>query len=374
MDKKEIYAYYFPNWHVDKLNEKWHGKGWTEWEVTKCARARFENHHQPLIPLWGYEDEADPKVMEKKISTAKNYGIDGFIFDMYYYEEGPYRCRCIDEGFLKAENCNGFKFAIMWCNHDPIYAHPTGRIGVSPSLMSSAVTKDSFKRITDVFIEKYFCKPNYIRVDGKILFIIYNVEKLIRELGGVENVVEAFDDLRSRVRKAGLGELELGTLPAIIEDITKDKKEINDIITSLGIDMGVRYWWPVKYDDPRLTVEYDDFWKAGLVASEDDVSIYDIPMVPHMMNGLDQSPRTIQSETYENLNIYPWYAIVVGCTPENYEEAFKKFYEFANSPKSTAPFMTVIWNEWTEGNYLEPEEKYGYKFLEVIKRVKEWRK
>ena len=79
--KIKVYSYYFPNWHADARNEKWHGKGWTEWEVTKCARPRFEGHHQPRIPLWGYEDESDPKVMEKKIATALKYGIDGFIFD-----------------------------------------------------------------------------------------------------------------------------------------------------------------------------------------------------------------------------------------------------------------------------------------------------
>ncbi|MBE7086916.1 MAG: hypothetical protein E7369_01275, partial [Clostridiales bacterium] len=88
---KKLYAYYFPNWHVDKLNEEWHGKGWTEWECVKCARPRFPNHEQPLVPLWGYEDEADPKVMAKKIATAKEYGIDGFIFDTYYFADGPYR-------------------------------------------------------------------------------------------------------------------------------------------------------------------------------------------------------------------------------------------------------------------------------------------
>lgn len=371
MKKKEVYAYYFPNWHVDPLNEKWHGKGWTEWEVTKCARARFEGHHQPLIPEWGYLDEADPAVMEKKISTAKRYGVDGFIFDMYYYEDGPYRCRCIDEGFLKAKNCEDFKFAVMWCNHDPIYAHPSGRMNISPSLMSSAVTSESFRKITDVFIEKYFGKKNYIRVDGKILFIIYNVAKMIKELGGVENTVKEFNFLRERVRAAGLGEMELATLPAIIEDITKDKNEINKIITSVGIDLGVRYWWPVKYDDDRLTVDYNDFWKGGLEATEEDTRIYDVPMVVHMMSGLDQSPRTIQSETYENLNVYPWYAVVVNCTPENFYQAFKEYYKFANSDKSKSPFITVIWNEWTEGNYLEPEKKYGYKFLKAIKKVTE---
>ena len=78
MKKKEVYAYYFPNWHVDPLNEKWHGKGWTEWEVTKCARARFEGHHQPLIPEWGYLDEAVEQFLHTEIveSRSEEHGSD----------------------------------------------------------------------------------------------------------------------------------------------------------------------------------------------------------------------------------------------------------------------------------------------------------
>lgn len=64
-------AYYFPNWHVDPANERFHGKGWTEWQLMKYATPRFEGHQQPKVPLWGYEDEADPKVMEKKIDKPR---------------------------------------------------------------------------------------------------------------------------------------------------------------------------------------------------------------------------------------------------------------------------------------------------------------
>ncbi|MBR1868402.1 MAG: glycoside hydrolase family 99-like domain-containing protein, partial [Clostridia bacterium] len=227
MNKVNLYAYYFPNWHVDARNDVWHGKGWTEWEVTKCARPRFEGHYQPRVPLWGYEDEADPEVMAKKIACAKKYGIKGFIFDTYYYDDGPYRARCLDEGFLKAKGNEDFEFSVMWCNHDAIYAHPSPRLIVSPVLKSGAVDLAAFVRITDDFIEKYFTKPNYTRINGKIMFTIYNLGKLIKELGGVKEAKEALDGLRQRVRNRGLGEMHLCTVPAIIEDDIEDKRKIN---------------------------------------------------------------------------------------------------------------------------------------------------
>ena len=68
-----VSAFYFPNWHVDPRNEKYHGTGWTEWRVTQYATPRFEGHEQPKVPLWGYEDEADPAVMAEKIAAAAGF-------------------------------------------------------------------------------------------------------------------------------------------------------------------------------------------------------------------------------------------------------------------------------------------------------------
>lgn len=371
MKKKDIYAYYFPNWHVDKRNEQWHGKGWTEWEVAKCARPRFENHYQPRVPLWGYEDEADPAVMAKKIDCAKKYGIKGFIFDTYYYDDGSYRMRCVDEGFLKAENAKDFEFSLMWCNHDAIYAHPSPRNIISPVLKSGAVTEESFIRITDEFIDKYFGLPNYTKIDGKILFTIYNCGKLVKELGGIDETARIIKDFRQRVRDKGLGEMHFCTLPAILEDDYDDKSVINDILVKIGVDEGVRYWWPIKYDDYRLTVDYNYMLDNGIEAMKEDIRVYDFPVTPHAMSGLDQSPRTIQSEMYENMNIYPWYAVVVNCTPENYERAIREMRKIGEADEHGCHFMTVCWNEWTEGNYIEPDEKYGYAYLEALKRAME---
>ena len=367
MKRKNIYAYYFPNWHVDALNEKWHGRGWTEWEVVKCARARFEGHAQPKVPLWGYEDEADPRIMEKKIRTAREYGIDGFIFDTYCFAESDYRMRCLDEGFLKADT--KFPFAVMWCNHDAIYAHPSPRNLISPVLMSGAVTEADFVRITDSFIRKYFTCPNYIRVDGKLLFIIYNVGKLVKEFGSVRETARIFGEFRERVRRAGLGEVHRACVPDIIEDLLDQPRKLNALLAELGIDEGVRYWWPVKYDDDRLCVEYSDFVDAGIGTFRHDAEFYEIPMTVHLMTGLDQSPRTIQSETYENLNVYPWYAVVVNSCPKEYERALRAAKVFTQSKEYRGSFVTVIWNEWTEGNYLEPDEEFGYGYLEAIRNV-----
>ncbi len=124
-------AYYFPNWHVDPANERFHGKGWTEWQLMKYATPRFEGHQQPKVPLWGYEDEADPKVMEKKIDAAADHGVDCFLFDWYWFEDRSFLSRCLEEGYMKAKNNHRTKFALMYANHK--------RWGnIHPTLLSNA--------------------------------------------------------------------------------------------------------------------------------------------------------------------------------------------------------------------------------------------
>jgi len=236
--RPEVLAYYFPNWHVDPRNEAWHGKGWTEWNVAKYATPRFPGHHQPKIPVWGYEDEADPAVMAKKIDAAAYHGIDGFIFDWYYYDDAPYRQRCLEEGLMRAPNLDKTKFAVMWCNHDAMQAHP-GSVAVPRSpLASAAVTPEIFRRATQYCIDRYFASPAYLRVDGKLFFSVYLLPKMVKELGGPAAARALFDDFRERVRKAGLGELHFTAVyvGCKYQDGKPNTQEVNELTAAAGLD------------------------------------------------------------------------------------------------------------------------------------------
>jgi hypothetical protein len=86
-----VASYYFGNYHPgDARNEILKGKGWSEWELVKAAKPLFAGHQQPKVPLWGYTDEADATVMAQKINAASKHGVDVFIFDWYYYNDGPF--------------------------------------------------------------------------------------------------------------------------------------------------------------------------------------------------------------------------------------------------------------------------------------------
>ena len=155
-----IAAYYFPNYHQDARNAKVHGPGWTEWELVRHAQPRWAGHQQPKVPLWGYTDEADPQVMATKIAAAADHGVDAFIFDWYWYDDGAFIERCLEEGFLKAPNRERVKFSLMWANHDWIDIHPAKASVPAPLLHPGKTTSATFASVQDKVIHDYFSQPN----------------------------------------------------------------------------------------------------------------------------------------------------------------------------------------------------------------------
>src|SRR5688500_5782128 len=85
-----VAAYYYPCTHPVPRWDKAKYPGFTEWDLVRKAKPRFAGHKQPKVPVWGYTDESDPKAMAQKIGAAADYGVDAFIFDWYYYDDGPY--------------------------------------------------------------------------------------------------------------------------------------------------------------------------------------------------------------------------------------------------------------------------------------------
>ena len=364
-----IAAYYFPNWHCDPRIEALHGKGWTEWRVVQHATPRFPGHRQPRVPLWGYQDEADPEVMAQKITAARAYGIDAFIFDWYSFNDGPYRERCLNEGFLKASNCGEIKFALMWCNHNPIYAHP-GSYWKPAELnwRGDDVTPETFRRETALYIEKYFSLPNYLRVDKGLYFSIWQPRQMIASLGGDAAAAELIREFREKVHKAGLGELNLNAHCDCRDRAEGKVEEYEAWLKQIGFDSIAEYTWgnfgpdfpAVEYGVWSANNRRDQMERAGRLKG-----LY----YPSVATGWDSSPRTVQSDMYERRG-YPFLPVVVNNTPERFEaelEFWKEQYEKDAFSGTMLPL--ACWNEWTEGAYLEPDTQYGYGYLQAVKNV-----
>ncbi len=364
-------AYYFPNFHTDVRNDKYHGPGWTEWELMKCARPHFHGQRQPRIPLWGYEDESLPEAMAKKIDAAADHGLDAFVFDWYWYD-GPYLAKALDEGFLKAPNRNRLKFALMWANHDWHDRHPTSYIGTlnAPTIFPWSSTPDTIGWVWDYIIKHYLTQPNYWRVGGKPYFSIYAVKRFIQQMGGSQGAAGVLNCLREKAVKAGLPGVHLN---AVWYD-NLDDRPFSECATyfwshEVGFDSYTSYnsagatpVWSRKFP----FVEYCEAAEEYLGLADRALKKLEVPYFPVVTAGWDSSPRTVQSDVYRFGN-YPFLPIM-----ETDIAGFRDLLEqLAALLRDRRPEEQILffnaWNEWTEGSYLEPDTFNGFKLLEEIK-------
>lgn len=368
----QVGVYYFPNYHVDPLNEKAHGPGWTEWELLRQARPRWKEHQQPKEPLWGYEDEALPSVMARKIDHAANHGITHFIFDWYWYEGGPFLERCLNEGYLKAPNRGRIKFCLMWANHDWVDIHPA-KLGPQPPLQfPGAVSATVFDRMTDHLVKDYFTHPDHWRVDGKPYFSIYELFKLVEGLGGVQETRKALDRLRAKCRDAGLPGLHLNAVLWGVKILPGEKSVSNprEMLGSLGFDSTTSYVWIHHVPLKRFPVTpYDEVAEAAARHWLTAGSETGLPYHPNATMGWDSSPRTVQTDGFVDHG-YPFMATMGGNTPAAFEKALRRMRSFLDSRPEQPKICNInAWNEWTEGSYLEPDKRNGLGYLEAVRKV-----
>ena len=369
MSKPKVAVYYFPNYHVDERNEKVHGKGWTEWELMKHATPRFPGHDQPKVPLWGYEDEADPAVMSRKIDAAADHGINAFVFDWYWYD-GPFLERALNEGFLKSGN-DRLQFALMWANHDWDNFHPGGRVRPYPVDFYWTTTYGSVGYVWDYLIEHYFTHPAYMRVKGMPYFSIYATNRFIIQMGGVERCKEVLDLLQRKARAAGLPGIYLNGM--WWDNMDQNPASIcpqADWVKKIGFHCYTSYNIPLyriqQGQFPRT--DYDEAYRIYFTLC--DQAKRELPAVyyPVITMGWDSSPRTVQSEVYEKLG-YP-YLSVMEPTPEKFgEKVADAVRSMKDWPEEDRLLFINAWNEWTEGSYLEPDTRHGFAFLDALKQA-----
>jgi len=380
----EVAAYYWPNWHADARNAQWLGKGWTEWALVKAATPRFPGHYQPRVPLWGYQDEADPQVMARKIDAAANHGITAFIFDWYYYNEGPALERCLREGFLQAPNRGRLKFALMWANHDYVDLFPVRRGQPIQRWNAGAVTRATFIRATDRIIQDYFSQPNYWRIGGRPYFSIYQLSVLAEGLGGADHLRAALADFRARCRAAGLPGVHLNVVlaykqwdyirhalvPGSPDGAAATAPDAARFLAALGIDSVTSYSWLDRFNIPSSpSFPYAKMGAAAVAQWNEIPAALKLPFYPNVTVGWDSSPRTDQTQAFKTVG-YPHLPVAVGGTPAAFREYLEQARAWLARRPSAQRILTInSWNEWTEGSYLEPDTVNKMKYLEAVQSV-----
>jgi len=368
MQKYDIAAYIWPAYTGDEPRTRifW-PEGIGEWQSVKNAVSKYEGDTWPRKPLWGYVNEADPYVMEMEIAAAADHGVNVFIYDWYWFDRRPFLEQCLNNGYLKAKNNDRVKFYLMWANHDAKATWDKrlagkGEAGGDVNIWDGHVDEHEFDRIVDHLIKDYFCLPNYYRIEGKPVFQIYDLENLLKGLGGVENTRRKLDEFKQKCVDAGLGGLYLmltqwGERVINLSGVDNETKADSIIAPDLGFNGMTNYQYchfvDVNREYCEIMKEVPDYWDAWTAK-------YPIPFFPHVSIGWDNNPRFY--------SIRP--DVVKNDTPEEFEKALRLAKKFVDEHKLPAPLISVnSWNEWTETSYLEPDDRNGYGYLEAIKRI-----
>ena len=368
----QVAVYYFPNYHVDPRNVAQHGADWTEWNLVHAATPRYEGHQQPKVPLWGYVDESDPDVFAQKIGAAADHGVDAFIFDWYWYDDGPFLQRGLERGFMHAPNNERLRFALMWANHNWVNIFPATMSKTPELLYPGAVTRKTFDQIVEHIIEHYFCHPSYWLIDGCPYFSVYELYRLIEGLGGIDATRDALQHFRQRTVEAGFPDLHLNAVVWGVQILPGEQtiEDPKDLLTLLGFNSVTSY---VSIHHVALTsfptVPYTDVQHAIEAYWAHARRDFLIPYYPNVTMGWDSSPRTNQFGPFSNSG-YPYMPAIAGNTPAAFETALRSARRFLDEQPAPARILTInAWNEWTEGSYLEPDTIHGMAYLEAIRNV-----
>ena len=360
----DVAAYLYPAYVADdpRLRPFW-PMGIGEWETVMTMQRRNPGHYWNRTPLWGYINEADPSVMEMEIDQATRHGINVFIFDWYWFDGRPFMETTLTNGFLRAPNRDKMKFYLMWANHDVVNTWDTriSRLPEQNVIWRGAVDRQEFEKVCRRNIELFFSQPEYYKIDGKPVFMIYDVKNFIDGLGGIREAADAVKWFQREVKKAGFPGLDLQftmwgpNLNYSGFDAGKTDKPEDAFVTQLGFTSSSHYQFC------HFTNVNDDYNNImGRVREEWSKidSTFSIPYYPHVSIGWDNSPRITHS------------AVVRDNTPENFARALRDARDYADRHPDQAPLITInSWNEWTETSYLQPDNVYGYGYLEAVKKV-----
>lgn len=360
MNKARIIAYYLPQFHPIAENDEWWGKGFTEWTNVGKAKPLFKNHDQPKVPAdLGYYDLRIPEVREEQAKMAKEYGIEGFCYWHYWFGDGKRLLEMPFQEVVKSKKPD-FGFCLAWANikwGGVAYGDQYERILMEQTYPGVEDHTNHFNELLPAFKDE-----RYIRIDNKPIFVIYNSaelpnpndfidlwNKLARE-NGLEGIYFiAYNHFGFPYKERGFDAL---TPPSPSHLFLRVKNTFMDRVVSKLLS---KKWNQIKY---RSKVRNIYTHKQIVDASDYSDVPDDIKFFPSCSPNWDHTPRS----GYKG-------QVIVEAKPELFfKNLLNCFNRIKNNKQEEKVIFIKAWNEWAEGNYLEPDLKTGFQNLEQIKK------
>jgi len=352
-----LIAFYLPQYHPIPENDEWWGEGFTEWRNVSRAKPLFSGHYQPHVPAdLGYYDLLDEGTRVAQAQLAKEYGIEGFCYYHYWFNGRRLLERPLQE--VLASGKPDFPFCVCWANENWTRRWDGEEQQVlMKQEYSEADDRAHIRSLFPVFEDK-----RYIRVDGKPFFLVYRTENM-------PDPARTAEIWREEARRAGIGELYLCRVESIGY---RDPTEIN-------FDAALEFAPDWMCNGPRLTADSaspgNPAETMGKVCEDNLVYSYQT-LIDNMMGKEIPGYQWFRCVTpsWDNCARRKKDAsIYVGSTPELYGDWLRGAVDITCARLSGDERIVFInaWNEWAEGNHLEPDQKHGLAYLEATRQALE---
>ena len=379
MTTPRIIALYLPQFHPIPENDMWWGPGFTEWPNVVKARPLFKGHVQPKLPAdLGFYDLRLPDTREAQAKLAKEAGIEGFCYYHYWFGGKQLLERPFNE--VVASGKPDFPFCICWANHSWSNKTWNRKSNMQANSMLIEQTypgedddKAHFKSLLPAFKD-----PRYITIDEKPVFFLYNPwehkrvkewistwRKLATENGlkGLYLVGMCDSTLTLKINPDGTTSRTLPNLESSAAIFNTVLDMGFDAVNSFGRRRG-EMLSKGKYNDiiktilrkagmPVGTTKYD-YGKtvSGFFAPEDRWE----NVFPTVLSNWDRSPRASS-----------WDGVYMGASPEKFQAHLRRAIDMVSEKDSQHQVIILkSWNEWGEGNYVEPDQEFGHGWLDAV--------
>ena len=357
-----ILAFYLPQYFPFKENDEWWGKGFTEWTSVGRAKPLFKGHYQPKVPAdLSYYDLRVPETREAQAALAREYGIDGFCYWHYWFGNGK-RLMCRVEDEVTASGKPDFPYCYCWANHTWFAKNwnvKDAKKGHRIVIEQQYPGKEDYIAHFNLCLSA-FKDHRYIKEGNKPVFAIYDAASIpdldvfIKTWNELARA-NGFDGIYFISYNMNVGKYEkVKDAPFdafVVDPMNKAEKPVG----SLG-----KLWRRVlsHFDMEALMtlrlIKYSDYAKAVVKYFEDNPQA-GICVLPNY----DHSPRSGKNAI-----------ILTDSTPDAFGRLLLSIKSLLDKRESNNKYLFIkAWNEWGEGNYLEPDLIYGRGYLEQVKNV-----
>ncbi len=373
MNDVKLIAMYFPQLHAIPENDEWWGKGFTDWNNVRTAMPQHEGHYQPRVPLdEHYYDQSQLETLRWQIDLARRHGVYGFCHYHYWFDgkqllETP-------TNLIMANKDIDFPFCLSWANETWSRRWDAREHHILIQQTHPPV-KERWKLHYDYLI-KAWTDPRAIKVDGKPVFVIYRPQRIEK----VNEMLAYWRDLAKQDGLPGLyfifqkqGELHNNNCLKSFDALFQFQPF--EAINSPSFDeTSIRHSRLFKLIR-RLPERYQNMLRGLREAFVKELTFHDYNAIWQNIVEIrpDQNLTTFPGAfvDWDNTSRYKKRATIFrGATPDGFAVWFKKLAD--SMPERNLPENFIFlnaWNEWSEGAYLEPDERYGYQYLEAVKRV-----